>query len=108
MLARAYHRCEMGGANCKGAASTVDHVIPASELAATGRLELFFDVGNLRAACTACNYSAGASHGNRTRPRRPRQSAEDMAREWAARENAYWREVERQAAAAPARTPHIY
>lgn len=41
--------------NCSARATTVDHVVP---LVAGGSM---YDLGNLRAACPAHNYAAGAA-----------------------------------------------
>ena len=49
---------------CGGYATTVDHVV-AVVLGGT------HDLANLRPCCGHCNSSAGASLGNRLRPRRP-------------------------------------
>jgi len=107
VLARAGYRCE-ATIGCPNVATHADHIVPAAELAATGRLAEFFDPANLQAACRACNCASGASYGNRQRRHHRRVTAEEAAIAWAARENAYWAEVERRAAAAPSRTPRIY
>jgi 5-methylcytosine-specific restriction endonuclease McrA len=49
---------------CGTYATTVDHVVAAV-------LGGSHDLSNLRPACSRCNSSAGASVGNRLRPRRP-------------------------------------
>ena len=96
VLARAGGVCEMT-AGCPNVATTVDHIVPALELAMTGRLAEFYDPLLLRAACRPCNASGGASFGNRHRRRRRQQDRQDVLAGWAARENAYWAEVERRA-----------
>jgi 5-methylcytosine-specific restriction endonuclease McrA len=55
VLARDNYECQVRGPRCRGAASTVHHIIPSSQAP-----ELFFDAGNLQASCGACNFSAGA------------------------------------------------
>lgn len=49
ILERDGYRCTIRGPRCRGRATTVDHIIPRS------RGGTSVD-GNLRAACTACNY----------------------------------------------------
>jgi hypothetical protein len=99
---------------CPRPATTADHIVPALELAAAGRLEdLFFSISNVRAACGPCNASAGARLGNQRRGQRrvtAMEAAERAAIAWAERENAYWRrvEAERQAVAAARPEPRIY
>jgi 5-methylcytosine-specific restriction endonuclease McrA len=53
VLAAAAWRCQIRGPRCTQVASTVDHVIPI----AYGGTN---DLGNLRAACVACNCRGGA------------------------------------------------
>ena len=65
VLARDGHRCQMQGPACKQHATTVDHIIPRSQGGTR-------DMTNLRAACTTCNYSAGAKLRGRQRPQPPR------------------------------------
>lgn len=50
VLAAAESQCQIRGPRCKGTATTVDHVIPLSQGGS------WFDLANLRAACTTCNY----------------------------------------------------
>ena len=50
ILERDLHRCQIAGPNCKGDATTVDHIISWQNGGA------WFDPTNLRAACTTCNY----------------------------------------------------
>jgi 5-methylcytosine-specific restriction endonuclease McrA len=80
VLARAGGRCEMTP-GCERPASTVDHIVPALELAMTGRLADFYDPALLQAACTTCNTSAGASFGNRRRRHRRRVTVMEVAQE---------------------------
>jgi 5-methylcytosine-specific restriction endonuclease McrA len=54
VLARDGHECQIRGANCRGTANTVNHIVPVSQGGA------FFDEGNLESACGSCNFSAGA------------------------------------------------
>jgi 5-methylcytosine-specific restriction endonuclease McrA len=42
--------CQIQGPRCSGRATTVDHIVPASQAPA-----LFWDPENLRGACGACN-----------------------------------------------------
>jgi hypothetical protein len=107
VLARSGGRCELTP-GCPRPASTVDHMTPVLELAMTGRLAEFYDPLLLRAACQRCNASHGASFGNRQRRHRRRMTAMEAALAWAERENAYWAERERQAAAAVQPQPRIY
>lgn len=53
VLARDGYRCRMVE-GCEAHADTVDHVVPLSQGGA------FLDPANLRAACAAHNYAAGA------------------------------------------------
>jgi 5-methylcytosine-specific restriction endonuclease McrA len=57
---------------CGAYATTVDHVV-AVVLGGT------HDLSNLRPCCQHCNSSAGASVGNRLRPRRPLTAAQRRA-----------------------------
>ena len=54
VLNRDSHQCQIRGANCRGAANTVNHRLAVSEGGA------FFDPENLEASCGACNFSGGA------------------------------------------------
>jgi 5-methylcytosine-specific restriction endonuclease McrA len=54
VLARDNYECRIRGPRCRGAAGTVNHIVPVSQGGA------FFDPENLESACGACNYSAGA------------------------------------------------
>lgn len=98
---------------CPRPATVCDHVIPAHALAATGRLDLFFDPENLRAACRSCNARAGASYGvslGRQRRRATAMEAATAAAEaWAERYEADMErlEVERRVAVKSPR-PRIY
>ena len=110
VIRRAGAVCEIGGPRCTGIATTADHVVAAVELAQRGRLDLFFDLGHLRAACRSCNSRRGAemvNAGRRGRPRAPRRvvTAEQAAEAWAAREWAYWARVERERQARERRRP---
>jgi 5-methylcytosine-specific restriction endonuclease McrA len=55
VLNRDNYECQIRGPRCRGAATSVHHVIPSSEAP-----HLFFDAGNLQASCSTCNSSAGA------------------------------------------------
>jgi 5-methylcytosine-specific restriction endonuclease McrA len=107
LIARAGGRCEVPG--CPNVATSADHVVPALVLAEQGRLDVFFDPANLRAACRSCNGRDGARLGNPRRHQRRRRwlSAQEAAEQWAREENAYWREVERLAGRRPP-SPAIY
>lgn len=50
VLRRDQHRCKIQGPNCKGTATTVDHIVSWQNGGA------WYDPDNLRAACTTCNY----------------------------------------------------
>ena len=50
ILERDRHACKINGPRCKGAATTVDHIISWQSGGA------WYDPDNLRAACTTCNY----------------------------------------------------
>jgi 5-methylcytosine-specific restriction endonuclease McrA len=50
VLIRDGYRCRIGGPNCKGTATTVDHIVSWQSGGA------WFDPANLRAACGPCNY----------------------------------------------------
>lgn len=50
ILERDRHQCQIRGANCRGEATTVDHIISWQSGGA------WFDPSNLRAACPTCNY----------------------------------------------------
>ena len=54
VLQRDGYVCLIQGPRCRGYASTVHHVIPSSQ-----RPDLFWEPGNLAAACTRCNYADG-------------------------------------------------
>ena len=54
VLRRDGYQCQIRGANCRGAANTVNHRLAVSEGGA------FFDPENLEASCAACNFSGGA------------------------------------------------
>jgi 5-methylcytosine-specific restriction protein A len=45
--------CQMHGPRCTLVATTVDHITPRAQGGS------MWDPANLRAACAACNYSAG-------------------------------------------------
>lgn len=51
VLLRDQHQCQIGGSNCAGMATHVDHIVPISE---GGRR---LDMANLRAACSVCNLA---------------------------------------------------
>ena len=57
---------------CGAYATTVDHVVAVV-------LGGSHDLSNLRPCCQQCNSSAGASVGNRLRPRRPLTAAQRRA-----------------------------
>ena len=59
---------------CGRYATTIDHVIPAV-------LGGSHDLSNLRLACSHCNYSTGATIGNRLRDQAPTQPWRS-ARRW--------------------------
>jgi 5-methylcytosine-specific restriction endonuclease McrA len=50
ILARDRGICQIRRVGCRGTATTVDHIEPISRGGA------MWDVANLRAACTVCNY----------------------------------------------------
>ena len=56
-LERDGYRCQIGGPNCLGKATTVDHIVPPPA-------GPWFDLSNLRAACHPCNYG---KHGRSSR-----------------------------------------
>jgi hypothetical protein len=96
VIASAGGRCEIAGPGCLGVATACDHIVPASVLAERGQLDRFFDPLLLRAACSHCNASTGASHGNSRRvPGAPR-TAEARARAWAERYMADERRLARE------------
>lgn len=64
ILHRDGYRCRINGPGCTTVADQVDHIV---ELANGGDK---YDPANLRAACTHCNSSRGASMGNARRVRR--------------------------------------
>jgi 5-methylcytosine-specific restriction endonuclease McrA len=55
VLAEAGGLCQIQGPRCEQVASSVDHVYPVST-----HPELFWQRGNLRAACRKCNYGGGS------------------------------------------------
>ena len=61
ILARDGYRCQINAKGCTTVADQVDHIVRLSEGGAK------FDPRNLRAACTHCNASDGARHGNMKR-----------------------------------------
>ena len=65
ILYRDGYECLIQGPRCRGYASTVHHIVPSSQ-----RPDLFWEPGNLAAACTRCNYGGGrrvAHENTRTR-----------------------------------------
>lgn len=54
VLNRDGYECQIRGPRCRGAARSVDHIIPVSQGGP------FWDETNLRSACSACNSSGGA------------------------------------------------
>ena len=56
-------RCQITP-GCRRPATTADHIVSAWVLAQTGRLEDFFALDNLRAACRSCNSRRGAMETN--------------------------------------------
>ena len=61
ILQRDNHRCQINHRGCTLIADQVDHIIPLVDGGAK------YDPSNLRAACTHCNASLGASMGNARR-----------------------------------------
>ena len=64
ILMRDGYRCQINANGCTQHADQVDHIVP---LVDGGEK---YDPNNLRAACTHCNASLGASIGNTRRVRR--------------------------------------
>jgi 5-methylcytosine-specific restriction enzyme A len=64
ILHRDGYQCQINGPGCTHTADQVDHIVRLSEGGAK------YDPRNLRAACTHCNASDGATHGNTRRVRR--------------------------------------
>jgi 5-methylcytosine-specific restriction endonuclease McrA len=62
------YMCQIQGPRCAGYANTVHHRVPSSQ-----RPDLFWEPGNLVAACTRCNYGGGARVGADNRRRRTAQ-----------------------------------
>jgi 5-methylcytosine-specific restriction endonuclease McrA len=60
---------------CGRTATTIDHVIPVAIGGGHG-------LDNLVPACTRCNYSRGASFGNRMRGQAPAPAAWTSSRRW--------------------------
>jgi hypothetical protein len=112
VIARAGGVCEVRG--CGRPATSADHhPTPALELYLTGRLELFFDLGNLRASCASCNSRAGAQL--RNGKQRLWLLAQSSSEAWAVRYEAdqeRLRLARERAATAPSSppwpTPRIY
>lgn len=59
VLNRDNHVCQIRTPKCKGVATTVDHIIPVATAKQLLTPMETNSVSNLRAACTACNYSLG-------------------------------------------------
>ena len=55
VLARDGYSCHIQGPRCQGRANTVHHILPSST-----HPHLFWNPGNLQAACGSCNFAAGA------------------------------------------------
>lgn len=52
--------CQIHTPKCKGVATTVDHIVPVATAKQNGLTPMETNsLMNLRAACTACNYSLG-------------------------------------------------
>ena len=68
VLDRDNHICQIRTPKCKGVATTVDHIIPVATAKQNGLTPMETNsLMNLRAACTACNYSLG----QRARSKKP-------------------------------------
>ena len=64
VLKRDAYECQMQLPGCLQDATTVDHIVPIAQW--QGQPDEAHHPQNLRAACTACNYSKGGREGKAT------------------------------------------
>ena len=63
VLERDRRECQIRLAGCLGVASQADHIIPSQDIPEND--PLFFDMGNLQAACAPCNRRKWSGVGER-------------------------------------------